>query len=72
MLLVGREYKLCDFGSATTKFVLPKHDIHKLEDEIQRYTTLAYRPPEMIDLYRRKLISTKADIWVCNQLRVYV
>jgi len=31
-----------------------------------RYTTLQYRAPEMCDLYMRKLIDTKADIWVGN------
>ena len=29
-----------------------------------RYTTVSYRAPEMIDLYSNKTISTKADIWV--------
>lgn len=29
-----------------------------------RYTTLAYRAPEMIDLYAGHLIDTKSDIWV--------
>lgn len=29
-----------------------------------RYTTLAYRAPEMVELYSGKLITTKADIWV--------
>lgn len=30
-----------------------------------RYTTLSYRAPEMVNLYSGKLITTKADIWVC-------
>ena len=29
-----------------------------------RYTTVAYRAPEMIDLYAGHIISTKSDIWV--------
>ena len=29
-----------------------------------RYTTVAYRAPEMVDLYSGKTITTKADIWV--------
>lgn len=45
-------YVLCDFGSATTK-VLSKdsHSLAYVEEEIQRYTTLSYRAPEMIDLF---------------------
>jgi len=31
---------------------------------IFRYTTVAYRAPEMIDLYAGHIISTKSDIWV--------
>ena len=34
------------------------------EDEIARFTTLAYRAPEMVSLYSGKTISTKADVWV--------
>ena len=34
------------------------------EDEIARFTTLAYRAPEMVSLYSGKTITTKADIWV--------
>lgn len=30
-----------------------------------RYTTLSYRAPEMVNLYSGKIITTKADIWVC-------
>ena len=34
------------------------------EDEIKRFTTLAYRSPEMVDLYSGQKITTKSDIWV--------
>ena len=34
------------------------------EDQIKRFTTLAYRAPEMVDLYSGKPISIKSDIWV--------
>ena len=40
---------------------LTKYDIITL---LPRNTTLAYRAPEMIDLYSEKPISTKADVWV--------
>jgi AP2-associated kinase len=58
-------FKLCDFGSVTSKAVRPstKTEIVALEEEIQKYTTLPYRAPEMVDLYQHKLISEKADIW---------
>lgn len=59
------KYKLCDFGSATTR-------VYKLEttserneatDDIQRNTTPNYRSPEMCDLYRRQVINFKSDVW---------
>eukprot|EP00026_Physarum_polycephalum_P001022 Phypoly_transcript_01023.p1 GENE.Phypoly_transcript_01023~~Phypoly_transcript_01023.p1 ORF type:complete len:1007 (+),score=234.56 Phypoly_transcript_01023:451-3021(+) len=58
-------FKLCDFGSVTTKVIRPsnKHEISAAEEEIQKHTTLQYRAPEMIDLYQHRLISEKVDIW---------
>nr|XP_014090472.1 uncharacterized protein YMR317W-like isoform X1 [Bactrocera oleae] len=57
-------FVLCDFGSATAKVLNPQqHGVTLVEEEIQKYTTLSYRAPEMIDLYSGKSITTKADIW---------
>ncbi|XGW28639.1 hypothetical protein V3C99_008427 [Haemonchus contortus] len=57
-------YVLCDFGSATTKVLSSSnYSISFIQDEIEKYTTLSYRSPEMIDLYCGKPIGTKADIW---------
>lgn len=61
-------FVLCDFGSATKNIFDKKqhsspHSIQLMIDEIQKYTTLSYRSPEMIDLYSNKLITTKSDIW---------
>ncbi|VDK49507.1 unnamed protein product [Anisakis simplex] len=57
-------YVLCDFGSATTKILSTEsYSMQYIEEEIQRYTTLSYRAPEMIDLYSNKPIGTKIDIW---------
>ncbi|XP_020798929.1 uncharacterized protein LOC110176822 isoform X1 [Drosophila serrata] len=57
-------FVLCDFGSATAKTLNPQqHGVTAVEEEIQKYTTLSYRAPEMIDLYAGKSITTKADIW---------
>ncbi|XP_030046412.1 BMP-2-inducible protein kinase isoform X2 [Microcaecilia unicolor] len=62
-------YVLCDFGSATNKFLNPHKDgVNIVEDEIKKYTTLSYRAPEMINLYGGKLITTKADIWALGCL----
>ena len=33
-----------------------------------RYTSLAYRAPEMVDLYKNLEISTKADVWALGCL----
>ncbi|XP_043826291.1 BMP-2-inducible protein kinase [Dromiciops gliroides] len=60
----GGNYVLCDFGSATNKFLNPQKDgVNVVEEEIKKYTTLSYRAPEMINLYGGKPITTKADIW---------
>jgi len=40
----------------------------EVEEEIRRYTTLAYRSPEMVDLYCGKMITTKSDIWALGCL----
>ncbi|KAJ1366518.1 hypothetical protein KIN20_027196 [Parelaphostrongylus tenuis] len=57
-------YVLCDFGSATTKVLSSsQYPISFLQNEVEKYTTLSYRSPEMIDLYSGKPIGTKADIW---------
>lgn len=62
-------YVICDFGSATAKSLDPqKSGISKVEEELQRYTTLSYRAPEMVDLYGNKIISTKSDIWALGCL----
>lgn len=58
-------YKLCDFGSATTRRVRPDSRAERLREEelIQRFSTLMYRAPEMVDLYRGHEISEKVDVW---------
>ncbi|XP_040603387.1 BMP-2-inducible protein kinase isoform X2 [Mesocricetus auratus] len=62
-------YVLCDFGSATNKFLNPQKDgVNIVEEEIKKYTTLSYRAPEMINLYGGRPITTKADIWALGCL----
>ncbi|CAF1519427.1 unnamed protein product [Rotaria sp. Silwood1] len=76
-----QNYILCDFGSAIIlpssntndyqqyqKNELTTNIIQQLEEEIQRYTTLSYRAPEMIDLYSRLPLTLKIDIWAMGCL----
>ncbi len=61
-------YKLCDFGSATTTIippgtVLPVPELKRLETELDKMTTIQYRSPEQCDLYQRKGLTEKVDIW---------
>ncbi|KXN75032.1 kinase-like protein [Conidiobolus coronatus NRRL 28638] len=68
-----RKFKLCDFGSCTTRIVPPRtqltmQQIHSLEEDIQKNTTLQYRAPEMIDLFLRKGLTEKTDIWALGVL----
>lgn len=63
-------YKLCDFGSAAP----PRPPAQSaaegrlIEDDVQRHTTLQYRSPEMIDVYRKQPIDEKSDIWALGVL----
>ncbi|KAG2182446.1 hypothetical protein INT43_007376 [Umbelopsis isabellina] len=72
LISASGRYKLCDFGSACLSKgqYIPKTlpEIQKLEDDIQRHTTLQYRAPEMIDIYQRRPINEKADIWALGVL----
>ncbi|XP_078284812.1 AP2-associated protein kinase 1-like isoform X3 [Rhinoraja longicauda] len=62
-------YVLCDFGSATNRFICPQIErVDVVEEEIKKYTTLSYRAPEMVNLYNGKSITTKADIWALGCL----
>eukprot|EP00027_Filamoeba_sp_ATCC50430_P008306 CAMPEP_0168559528 /NCGR_PEP_ID=MMETSP0413-20121227/10573_1 /TAXON_ID=136452 /ORGANISM="Filamoeba nolandi, Strain NC-AS-23-1" /LENGTH=1251 /DNA_ID=CAMNT_0008590765 /DNA_START=31 /DNA_END=3786 /DNA_ORIENTATION=+ len=65
VLISNHNYKLCDFGSATTKTYKPENERDRatVEYDVQKNTTMDYRAPEMIDLYRKDLINEKADIW---------
>lgn len=61
----GHRYILCDYGSCSVSKMHPEvMGSAKCEDEIARFTTLAYRSPEMVSLYSGKEITVKSDIWV--------
>lgn len=62
-------FVLCDFGSATARVLNPSaHGIATVEEDVQKYTTLSYRAPEMVDLYAGHSITVKADIWALGCL----
>ncbi|EGO04436.1 hypothetical protein SERLA73DRAFT_68122 [Serpula lacrymans var. lacrymans S7.3] len=64
-------FKICDFGSATPVAAKPpsnQQEIRTLEADINRYTTQQYRAPEMIDLFLRRLIDEKSDVWALGVL----
>ncbi len=68
----GPTYKLCDFGSAAPVLSrrAPKSldEIKRLEADLNRATTLQYRAPEMVDVYQKRVIDEKADIWALGVL----
>lgn len=61
-------FKLCDFGSWScercTPSMLDKTARAQLQEQIDRYTTMMYRPPEMVDFFLEFPISEKVDIWM--------
>ncbi|CCF57038.1 hypothetical protein KAFR_0C00430 [Kazachstania africana CBS 2517] len=61
----NNNFKLCDFGSATTcpPVATTHQDIALLGQNVYVHTTPQYRSPEMIDLYRYLPINEKSDIW---------
>ena len=63
-------YKLCDFGSAAPPrpAATSTAEGRLIEDDVQRHTTLQYRSPEMIDVYRKQPIDEKSDIWALGVL----
>ncbi|ODM96273.1 AP2-associated protein kinase 1 [Orchesella cincta] len=65
ILLLEDTYVLSDFGSSTTKTWDPATDtIVSIQEDLDKYTTLVYRSPEMVDLYgNRGPITINSDIW---------
>ena len=66
----SRKYKLCDFGSAAPPRPAATNAVEGrlIEDDVQKHTTLQYRSPEMIDVYRNQPIDEKSDIWALGVL----
>ncbi|KAF2092211.1 hypothetical protein K490DRAFT_103, partial [Saccharata proteae CBS 121410] len=66
----SRLYKLCDFGSSAPPrpAATTAAEGRLIEDDVQRHTTMQYRSPEMIDVYRKQPIDEKSDIWALGVL----
>lgn len=66
----GKRFKLCDFGSASVSRPAPTNvaECRSMDDDVQRHTTLQYRSPEMVDVYRKQPINEKSDIWALGVL----
>lgn len=65
-----RRFKLCDFGSAATPKPAPATvaECRQMDEDVQKHTTMQYRSPEMIDVYRKQAIDEKSDIWALGVL----
>ena len=66
----SKSYKLCDFGSSAPPrpAATTGAEGRLIEDDVQRHTTLQYRSPEMVDVYRKRPIDEKSDIWALGVL----
>ncbi|KAK4123459.1 hypothetical protein N657DRAFT_595877 [Parathielavia appendiculata] len=66
----ARKFKLCDFGSAAPPRPAPTTtaECRAMDEDVQKHTTMQYRSPEMVDVYRKQPIDEKADIWALGVL----
>jgi len=66
----NRKFKLCDFGSAAVPKSAPTsvEECRATDEDIQKHTTMQYRSPEMVDVYRKLPIDEKSDIWALGVL----
>ncbi|KAI0003846.1 hypothetical protein BJV74DRAFT_812022 [Russula compacta] len=52
----------------STRLPANTQEIRALEADLNRYTTLQYRAPEMVDPYLRRPIDEKSDVWALGVL----
>ncbi|KAH9223967.1 hypothetical protein DL95DRAFT_323367 [Leptodontidium sp. 2 PMI_412] len=66
----SKRFKLCDFGSTAPPrpAATTAAECRLIEDDVQKHTTLQYRSPEMVDVYRKQPIDEKSDIWALGVL----
>ncbi|CAH8578897.1 unnamed protein product, partial [Dicrocoelium dendriticum] len=68
-----QNFVLCDFGSATSRVLHPGvHGLLRCQEEIDRYTTLAYRAPEMVNLHSSIPLGLQIDIWALGCLLYFL
>lgn len=65
-----RRYKLCDFGSVTTKTIkiTNAQEAARLEEEIGKHCTAMYRAPEIADPYSSQFVCERVDVWALGCL----
>ncbi|KAI1180394.1 hypothetical protein F4777DRAFT_314134 [Nemania sp. FL0916] len=65
-----RKFKLCDFGSAAPPQPAPQTvaECRLIDEDVQKHTTMQYRSPEMVDVYKKEPIDEKSDIWALGVL----
>lgn len=65
-----KKFKLCDFGSAAIPRPAPTTvvECRLVDEDVQKHTTMQYRSPEMVDVYRKQPIDEKSDIWALGVL----
>jgi AP2-associated kinase len=65
-----KKFKLCDFGSAAAPRAAPTTaaECRLMDEDVQKHTTMQYRSPEMVDVYRKQPIDEKSDIWALGVL----
>jgi AP2-associated kinase len=63
-------FKLCDLGSVSISRPPPStvQEMKEVEIDIQSHTTMQYRAPEMVDVYQRRVIDEKSDVWALGVL----
>ncbi len=68
-----RMWKLCDFGSAVRGTSTPANEEQRaqLQNDIEKKTSLSYRAPEMLDLFRGSPIGAPADVWALGVTMFY-
>ena len=66
----AKRFKLCDFGSAAPPRTAPTSvvECRLMDEDVQKHTTLQYRSPEMVDVYRKQPLNEKSDIWALGVL----
>ncbi|KAG6108152.1 hypothetical protein E4U31_007883 [Claviceps sp. LM219 group G6] len=61
----SKRFKVCDFGSTAPPRPAPTTvvECRLMDEDVQKHTTLQYRAPEMVDVYRKQPLNEKSDIW---------